>query len=141
MRYSKELTCSFSMCDPAGVLFFANAHSIAHQTIEEFLVHIGINYQQWFLSEHWIVPIRSASADYLHPIKLNEKLNSILQINKIGNSSIEFECHLNLLDQTNCAIVKTTHVFVDKKTLKARSVPDTFKEKLQRYLIINPAKK
>jgi len=129
------LNCHFNQCDPAGVLFYGQAFTIAHQTIENFLQHIGISWKDWFDSPDWAVPIRQAEADFTHKLMAGEKFKAILQVFKLKKSSLGFQVRLVNEKEECCLVVKSIHVFVNKKSGEKINIPKDFVRRISRYLI------
>ncbi|MCB0384798.1 MAG: thioesterase family protein [Bdellovibrionales bacterium] len=115
-------------------MFYGQAYTISHQTIESFLQHIGISWSDWFANPTYAVPVRHSEGDFTLPIKAGEKFKAVLEITKLGKSSLNFSVNL-LNDQgESCAAVKSTHVFVNKVDGQKANIPSEFSERLQRYL-------
>jgi acyl-CoA thioester hydrolase/1,4-dihydroxy-2-naphthoyl-CoA hydrolase len=135
MKYSNTLTCHFDQCDPAGILFYGNSFTLSHQTIESFVQHIGIPWADWFNNPKYAIPVRHASSDFTLPIRAGEKFKTVLHIAKLGQSSVNFEVALQNEQGQTCALVKSTHVFVDKTTGNKAKIPSEFLDRLRRYLV------
>ena len=134
MKYSRQLECHFDQCDPAGVLFYGQAFTIGHQTVECFLQHIGIPWADWFNHPEWIVPVRHAEADYTNKLHAGEKMKAILQVFKSKKSSVGFRIELVNEENVVCVVVKSIHVFVDRKTGDKSRVPEDYAHRISRYL-------
>ncbi|MCB0362565.1 MAG: thioesterase family protein [Bdellovibrionales bacterium] len=134
MKFSRELSCHFDLCDPAGILFYGQAFFICHQTIEEFVQHIGIHWEEWFANPKLSVPVRHAEAEYTLPIHAGDKFKAVLQLNKLGSSSVCFEVNLINSKGESCAKVTNIHVFIDRESGKKTNIPGSFEDRLRRYL-------
>lgn len=137
MKYSKPWHCYFDQCDPAGILFYGQIFFMAHQMLEDFIRHSEISYPDWFHHPQWIVPIKSAQAQYLKPISCGEKINCSLSISKMGSSSLEFETVFINQDLITCAISNVLHVFVDRSVGKKIPIPQEIQLKIKPYLNSN----
>ena len=135
MKFSRQLNCHFDQCDPAGVFFYGQAFTIAHQTIESFLQHIEIPWGDWFDHPNWAVPIRQAEADFTHKLMAGEKFKAILQVFKLKKSSLGFQVELINEKGETCVIVKSIHVFVSKKSGEKIHTPKDFARRIRHYLI------
>lgn len=135
MKFSRPLTCHFDQCDPAGILFYGQVFFICHQTIEDFIQHIGIHWQDWFNDPQLAVPVRHAQAEYTLPIRAGEKFKAVLHLHKLGASSVGFEVNLINMDGGTCATIRSVHVFVHRTTGKKANIPGVFKDRLHRYLV------
>lgn len=131
--FTSHATVRFSDADPAGILFFGRIFEFAHAALESFVVDCGIGWETWFSSPVWAVPIVNAQADYKNSMKAGSQLVVDLHINKLGNSSCSFEFVFSS-EQKICAIVHTTHVFIEKSSCKSLSIPEPIRSVLTRYL-------
>ncbi|MCB0365988.1 MAG: acyl-CoA thioesterase [Bdellovibrionaceae bacterium] len=134
MKFSRQLTCHFDQCDPAGIMFYGHVFTISHQTIECFLQHIGIGWEEWFRHPTYAVPVRHSEADFTVPIRAGEKFKAVLEITKMGKTSLSFTVTLQNEQGQACAVIKSAHVFVNKSDGQKASLPSEFSERLQRYL-------
>lgn len=143
---------NFRHGDPAGVMFNGNLLDISHDLLEEFLIHIGISWKDWFRSSELACPIRNCNIDFLAPFIVGETYDVEINLNKIGHTSFTIGYKFFSLEKTaqfefnsrtqasenngrkKMAVVSVTHVFIDlnKKTITA--IPEEFKNKLAIYL-------
>lgn len=134
MKFSRQLSCSFDQCDPAGIMFYGHVFFICHQTIEEFIQHIGIPWDEWFNNRDLSVPVRHSEAEYLVPIRAGDKFKAILQLNKLGTSSLGFEVWLVNSEGATCTKVRSVHVFINRMSGKKTNIPGSYEDRLRRYL-------
>lgn len=129
MKFTHTTHVTFDLCDPAGILFFANYFTLTLRGLEAFTRDKGI-WEEWFSIQSYGVPIRHAEADYLRPLLSGAECRLELEVKKIGNSSVELETslwHKNDL----CAKVNTSHVFVDLKTRQKTPIPAKIRQVLE----------
>ncbi len=117
----------FHLADPAGILFFGNAFTLFHQAYEAWIVEYLSTWNEWFKNDQWVVPIRSAEANYHTPLFAGNLCNIEIEVTSIGTSSFQLK---TVFDKTSC-IIKTSHVFCDKKTQKKMEIPHSFKALLK----------
>jgi len=135
VKFSRQLQCHFDQCDPAGVLFYGQAFTIAHQTIECFLQHIGISWKDWFDSPNWVIPVRQTEANFTHKLVAGEKFKAILQVFKSTKTNVGFQVRLVNEKGDTCAVVQSIHVFVSKGSGKKTSISKEFIHRMNRYLV------
>lgn len=135
MKFSRQIDCHFDQCDPAGILFYGQAFTIGHQTIESFLQHIGIPWKDWFDHSDWAVPVRHAEADFTQKLRAGEKIKAILQVFKSKKTSVGFLVTLVNEEGNTCVAVKTVHVFVDRQSGEKTPIPKDFAHRISRYLV------
>lgn len=117
----------FEEVDPAGILFFAKAFHLAHEALEVLLTSSPQGWDYWFNNPEWAVPIRSAQSEYYSPVHAGKTYLTRLSVEQPNDSSLNFQFELFNTDSDNkrsLLQVRTTHVFVDKKTFQRRSIPE-----------------
>lgn len=120
--YAQKFTAHFSDCDPERILFFATYFKWAHDAIEG-LTHSKGLWADWFENADCGAPLRHVEADYFAPLQFGESADALVHVASIGETSITFETHF-LNSGKVTAVVRTVHVFVDRKKFKATKVPD-----------------
>ena len=130
MAFKHELFIPFHLGDPAQILFFAHTFTLAHEAYEQFVCkHLNIPWSDWFQNSDWIVPIKHAEANYIKPLFAGIPCLINLTIVDIKNTSFSL---LYQFSQNNleCCLVKTIHVFFNKKNATKQEIPSSIKEKL-----------
>ena len=125
---------NFYDCDPAGILFYGNIFFFCHSVYEELIASFKFETNYW-QNEDFVTPIINTNAEYIKPFKYGDSVNVELVVTDLRNSS--FELSYKCLNQSNevCALVKTVHVFVDKKTWKKVELISEIKDGLTAHLI------
>lgn len=131
--FTKEIQIQFRQADPAGILFFAEVFSLAHDCFESFVDTCGIGWKTWFQSHDHIAPIRHTDANFLKPFFAGEKYQIKTNVLKIGESSFQMLYVFSQKGQIH-AQVTMVHAFLDMKTRQKTAVPPHLKEKLSPYL-------
>jgi acyl-CoA thioesterase FadM len=130
MSFKTSVTITFSQADMAGIAYFNQAFNIFHDQYEEF-VHAKIGPKKdWFANPEWVVPIRHIESDYLRPLMAFETYDLTIEVVHTGDSSFRLETVFKKNDTEHCKI-SSTHVFIDKKTFKPRSIPAEILNKLK----------
>lgn len=126
LQYRTVIFIPFHLSDPAGIVFFGHLFSLAHEGWERCLVEqLNLSWKEWFQHPEWIVPIRHATADYYTPLYAGQSCDVILSIIKGKRSSMSIESHF-FQEERRCSIVKTVHVFCDRKSGMPCPVPPLF---------------
>jgi len=123
MSFKTEITMKFSQTDMAGIGFFNEAFNVFHDQYEEFVQKQVTGKKNWFNNPEWVVPIRHIEADYLRPLMAFENYQVEIRVSKVGGSSFHLETTIAQGSNVHCKI-QSTHVFVDKKTMKPRPIPE-----------------
>jgi YbgC/YbaW family acyl-CoA thioester hydrolase len=112
---------SFGDADPAGVVFYPRALTLAHTAVENLVRHSQVGWERWFASPTHAAPLRRAEAEFFLPLRPGEQITARTSVEKVGKTSVTFRVDfLNTKGQT-AANILTTHVLVDKAT--GRAVP------------------
>lgn len=123
--------------DPAGILFFAHFFKLAHRALELNLEEGNIPWREWYDHEQWGVPLRHVESDFRHPVRPGDRVTVWQGVRKLGESSVVLESEFQNADGKICAIVKTTHVFIDKSTLQKMKIPKHLRDFLEPQLLID----
>jgi acyl-CoA thioester hydrolase len=121
-QFTWEVRVYYEDTDAGGIVYYANYLKFFERARTEWLRAIGVG-QQLLLEEHdAMFVVKSVSADYHAPAKLDDVLNLTLTIEKLGRASIIFRqeawCGATLL---NTALVKVGCV---SSSLRPRGLPD-----------------
>ena len=123
--FETERIVEFSMCDSAGILFFAKIFELTHSAYEEFILRSDLE-EDYFISKNFAIPLVNATADYLAPIGLHEVIAISISVTEMGNSSFQLTTIFEDGNNNKKAIVKTTHVFISKISSKKTGIPKEF---------------
>ena len=132
-EWSKNLLITFDETDLGGVVYFANTLKLAHRFIESFVVDQIIDWKMWFQHPEWIVPIKHITCDYKTPLFAGKDCTGKITLKKLGHSSVTFETRL-LQDNKTCAVVQSTHVFVQTKSHSIIRMPQAIRDSLSQWV-------
>jgi acyl-CoA thioester hydrolase/1,4-dihydroxy-2-naphthoyl-CoA hydrolase len=134
MTFETEIQIRFRQADPAGILFFGEIFSLAHDCFEEFISETGIGWKTWFHTKDYLVPIRHTDCNYLKPFFAGEKYQIKANVLKFGETSFQMQYVFSKANNIH-AKVTMAHAFLDAKTKQKIPVPEQFKLKLSPYLV------
>jgi acyl-CoA thioester hydrolase/1,4-dihydroxy-2-naphthoyl-CoA hydrolase len=130
MAFLYKTFIPFHMADGAGVLFFGHVFTLAHDTYEHFIREgLDLTWEWWFQNSEWMVPIRHAESDYQRPLLVGQACHIKLQLGEIRKSSFTLLLTFSQNEQ-ECCTVKITHVFCNRLTKKAQSIPSAIRDLL-----------
>lgn len=135
-KTTKRVT--FREADPAQIMFFGNIFGFAHDAFEEFIVHAGFTWDEWFRTKEFMVPIRHSEAEYLNPFIPGKIYDIAVTIEKIGTTSFTMRYQFSKGQKIH-AIVQMTHVVLDQKTKEKMQIPELFIQRLNPYLLSTKA--
>lgn len=124
---------NFYDCDPAGILFYAKIYEICHSVYEEIIQSFNLNENYWE-NDDYVVPIIRSEATYHKPFVYNSFATIDLIVENISSSAFKLAYNCKNEHGELCVEVKTTHVFVDKKSWKKKQIKDEVREGLIKYL-------
>ena len=133
--HQTEKLIHFNQCDPAGVMYFAQSFTLAHQLIEDFILASGIGWSSWFADPILIYPLIHAACDYRLPLQAGTECTLTLSITRLSLSSVVFitQAYADKGQNKPSFEVKTVHVAVSKITKKKDVFPKTIYDKLKHY--------
>ncbi|MGE0526627.1 MAG: acyl-CoA thioesterase [Bdellovibrionales bacterium] len=129
-----KFTVPFDEADGEGIVFFGNYFRLAHRALELYLPRIGIPWAEWFQSSEYGVPLRHAETEYLRPLRPGEEYDVGIRVAEIGTSSVRFHCEFRGPGGEVCARTKTSHVFVNRATVRKTDIPPSLRLRLESAL-------
>lgn len=131
--FTSKRKINFYDCDPAGILFYAKIYELCHSAYEEMIQSFGLKENYWS-NEDYIVPIIHSEAAYHKPLVYDSFVEIELSVITVSSSAFKlaYSCKNEAGDL--CVEVKTTHVFVDKKTWRKKPIKDDVRIGLTKHL-------
>lgn len=131
--FNRKRKVNFYDCDPAGILFYAKIYELCHSVYEEMIQSFNLKEDYW-TNEDYVVPIIHSEANYKKPLVYNSFVEIELSVRSLSASA--FKLFYNCKNEADelCVEVETTHVFVDKKTWKKKTIKDDVRAGLEKHL-------
>ncbi len=120
--------------DMAGILYFPRQFRFAHDALEDFLEQTNLTFDSLFTKEHFVFVIVHAESDYIASLRVGDKIEIVLSVEAIGNTSFTFQYHIYKKDKTLVGKAKTVHVTLDSTTRKKIPIPLLFRNFLEPHL-------
>lgn len=121
--------------DAGGVVYYANYLKFFERCRTEWLRALGHNQTDLLAAEDIVFVVKSVSADYKRPAKLDDRLEAGLRLEHLGRAQLQFE---QWVDRLNADGTRETLVTgsvklacVNLKTLRPVSIPDWLHGQLQ----------
>lgn len=121
--------------DMAGILYFPRQFRFAHDALEDFVEKLGYPFDQVFHKDKFVFVIVHAESDYYTPLKVGDKLEIHLSIEKVGATSFTVLYDIYKQDKTLVGKAKTVHVTLDSINRTKIPIPEDFKKKISEYLV------
>jgi len=138
LPFSRVVTVRFDEGDPRGILFYGRVQELAHRVFEEFVVaELVARWEDWYLADDFIVPIRHAEATFHRPMRPGHAYEAQLSVTKVGESSFEVRVRfveVETLDPLVCAETRVSHVFADPRRFQKIPIPSAFRSRLEAHL-------
>ncbi len=130
MPFSYPRTIHFADTDAAGVVFFANYLSIAHEAYEEALAAAGIDIARFFADHGLIIPISRSTADYLRPLACGEKIRVTVTPTALSENTFALDSTLSKLGPPEkvAGRIRTEHVCISSQTRDRLALPPALAE-------------
>ncbi len=127
---------AFDQCDPAGILFSGHYPLLAHRAIEEFVVHMGFSWGEWFQHPQYAIPLRHLEVNYLSPLRAGELYDWTVSLGDLGETSVPFKVEVRSVQDPSvvCAQIQSVHVFLDIKLKQKTAIPLEFRHKLEPFV-------
>lgn len=120
--------------DMAGILYFPRQFRFAHDALEDFVETLGYTFDQVFHREKFVFVIVHAEADYLATLRVGDRLEIHLSIDRVGETSFTVLYNIYKMDKTLVGKAQTVHVTLDSATRKKIPIPPHFKMLLEKHL-------
>ena len=115
--------------DAGGIVYYANYLKFFERARTEWLRALGVNQHQLLQEHDALFVVKSVSADYHAPAKLDDVLKLTLRIEKLGRASIQFVQEAwNGEQLLNSARVKVGCV---DSSMRPRAVPEAVASRMR----------
>ena len=131
--FTAKRKINFYDCDPAGILFYAKIFELCHSVYEEMIQSFNLKEDYWS-NDDYVVPIIHSEATYHKPLVYDSFVKIELSVAGISSSAFKLAYACKNENGELCVQVKTTHVFVDKKSWKKKQIKDDVRAKLSLHL-------
>ena len=133
MDFEYRFSVGMSSVDAAGLMFFPELLRHAHDAYEGFMKSLGHELGGVLANGEYLLPIRHAEGDYLHPMRLGAELVVHVGLSRIGTTSFTVVCRFVGVNEKLCARSETVHVCVHAVTGQPMTLPDALRNALQAY--------
>jgi acyl-CoA thioesterase FadM len=132
LKFKTQTRLKFRDADPAQIMYFANIFSLAHDSFEEFIVVAGYRYEEWFSTDHHLIPIRHAEADYKAPFIPGQQYDITAEVANFGKTSFKMKYTFEQKGRLH-ATVHMVHAVLDPKTKQKMALPPLMVQRLSAY--------
>ena len=131
LKNETEQRVYYADTDHGGVVYYSNYLKWFEIGRTEILRQLGLDYAD-FEKNGMIAPVVEVKCNYKGPALYDDIIIIKTAIDNIGNSSIRFNYEIiNKRSGKLLAEGYTVNVFVDKKTMKSATMPESLRKALQ----------
>lgn len=114
--------------DAGGIVYYANYLKFFERARTEWLRHLGIAQQELAAQHDTLFVVKSVSADYHAPARLDDVIKLTLSVEKLGRASLQLVQHAWCGER----LLNTAHVKVGcvDASLRPRSMPAAVAQRL-----------
>lgn len=134
MTFETHMKIHFDEADPAGIAFSGGLFTKIHRCYEDFIVALGQDPKQFFLTPEVIFPLRHFEAEYFAPLLPLETYPVHIGVQSMGESHFQLVYKVGPKDQPK-ALFRSVHVTVDKASFTKKPIPDDLKLSLEKFVI------
>jgi YbgC/YbaW family acyl-CoA thioester hydrolase len=131
--YSYTTSIFLRDTDATGVLFFTEQMRLALEAFESFLASKGASLGELLESSTCLMPVVHVESDYFAPLKVSDKIEILLKVEHIGNSSFTLTYQI-YKEGKEVGKVGIVHVTVDKNTRTSVPIPQELRALLSAAL-------
>jgi YbgC/YbaW family acyl-CoA thioester hydrolase len=133
VEYKYGFQLGLASVDRAGVVFFAELFRHAHDAYETFMAHLDVPLSRILEHQPFLLPIVHAEADYKRPLRHGDRVEVVLRVQRIGNTSFTLSYEFKTADGALCNRVQTVHACIHAEQQSAMPIPDELRGKLIAY--------
>ena len=112
----------FQHCDPAGIVFYPRYFEMINATVEQwFADELDFSFAKMHLAEKVGVPTAAIETNFKAPSFLEDRLDFILQVEKIGAKSVNLKLRVSCAEQLRLE-ANITLVFVSLQEAVPKSI-------------------
>ncbi|UTY60460.1 tol-pal system-associated acyl-CoA thioesterase [Massilia sp. erpn] len=132
-EFNWEVRVYYEDTDAGGIVYYANYLKFFERARTEWLRAIGVGQHQLLQEQDAMFVVKSVSADYHAPAKLDDVLHLSLKIEKLGRASLVVVQEA----RTGGALLNTARVKIGcvDSALRPRAVPDDVAARMRGFVL------
>ena len=124
MGFTCEVTVRLYDTDAAGFIFSGAQFRFAHESLENFLEHVGLPIAKIIRGRDVLFPVVHAEADYRAPLAVGDRLSVRVVVRALGDRSFSMGYRFFLADGREAGSVMTVHASVAAATGASCPLPE-----------------
>lgn len=137
--YRTQVLVRFGDCDPAGIVFYPRYLEMFNNLVEDWCREgLKFSFDDIVIKNGWGLPTVHLEADFVAPSRLGDVLTASLFVRELGVSSIQADIVLSGPEGEDRVRGKVVLVLMDRKTVRARPIPDDMRARIAPFVLFDP---
>jgi 4-hydroxybenzoyl-CoA thioesterase len=125
----------FEEVDAAGIVYFAQIVSYAHEAMEELFSELEGGYAGLIMQRRVGLPAVKLTSEFSAPLRYGDTMRIETAVSRLGGKSADLDYAIyRVADDTLCATLRHTVVVTDLAAMRSCAMPADVRELLQRHL-------
>ncbi len=136
LTFAAQFPVAFADCDLVGIVYYPRFLHYCHLAMEALVDQCsGTTYAAMVTHERLGLATVKVTAEYLAPLVYGDSFQAEINVPRIGRSSVDLSYVLRRVrDDVISFRTVNTHVCLDFATLRAKPLPDKYRDALARYM-------
>ncbi len=131
--FYSDMLVRFSHCDPAGIIFYPHYFVMFNGLVEDWFNHsLNINYAEFITNRHLGLPMVNIQCDFVAPSMIGEIITLSLEVERIGNSSIQLLAQALFAERARVS-ARLTICVNSFSTGRAVPIPNDLRHRLEEF--------
>jgi 4-hydroxybenzoyl-CoA thioesterase/acyl-CoA thioester hydrolase len=127
----------WSDCDPFGIIYYGAYIRFFEIAEHELLRSLDLPKNLLGAQRDVWIPRKALTVDFLRPAQMDDEIDIAVSVGKLGTTSITYRFEVTRVSNGDrLATASLTAVCVDKATMTKKPLPDWFRARLGRALLV-----
>lgn len=132
--FTQALRVPFSICDPAGIVFFVQYHLLFQNLVESWVTEcLGVDYSELLGPRRVGLPTVRLETDFRVISRMGDLITLGLDVEHVGTSSLVLRLTVHGADDTVRVEARQVIVCTNLDTHRSQPLPDDLRAALQRF--------
>jgi 4-hydroxybenzoyl-CoA thioesterase len=132
--YTQTLRVPFSMCDPAGIVFFVQYHLMFQNLVESWITErLGVDYSELLGPRRVGLPTVRLETDFRASSRMGDRISVSLRVEHVGTKSLVLQLAVHGDDGHLRVEARQVIVCTSLDTHRSQPFPDDLRTALLRF--------
>lgn len=132
--YTQTLRVPFSMCDPAGIVFFVQYHLMFQNLVESWITErLGVDYSELLGPRRVGLPTVRLETDFRASSRMGDRISVSLRVEHVGTKSLVLQLAVHGDDGHLRVEARQVIVCTSLDTHRSQPLPDDLRTALLRF--------